>query len=200
MPSAYISGMGKVNVAPADYYKGGGGGITPGAAIITSSIVSAIGDIAVGFMNAGAATKASKYRTQSMRMTADFNSEMADIQSRMTMNAAKYEIKQIRRRSDMLYSKQRSQYTKAGVTLEGSPAEIMMKSLQEGEQDALITGINAEYEAWGIKARTDTANIALRIGDSSATGAYARAASGAGKTILDLGTKYLMYEGMNKIK
>jgi len=196
--TAYIQGMGKVNVAPADYYKSSAAQISSGGskglagATITAGVLSGIADIATGFINAGR-----------IRQTAKFNEAMADIENRMigvqrtiAKSSAKYEIAQIRRRSDQLYSQQRALYAKAGVRLEGSPAEVMTESLKEAEMDAIITDINAEYtdiglevSQWSNKSKTDIANI-------GASSAYANALMGASKTILNMGVKYWREDNM----
>jgi hypothetical protein len=171
---------------------GSGGGSSGSSklagATITAGVLSGIADIATGFINAGR-----------IRQTAKFNAAMADIENRMigvqrtiAKSSAKYEIAQIRRRSDQLYSQQRAAYAKSGVKLEGSPAEVMVDSLKESEMDAIITDINAEYtdigleySAWSNKAKTDIANI-------GASSAYANALMGAGKTILSTMEKQLV--------
>jgi hypothetical protein len=171
---------------------GGGGSSGSGGklagATITAGVLSGIADIATGFINAGR-----------IRQNAKFNEAMADIENRMigvqrtiAKSSAKYEIAQIRRRSDQLYSQQRALYAKAGVRLEGSPAEVMTDSLKESEMDALITDINAEYtdigleySMWKNKAETDIANI-------GASSAYANALMNAGKTILTTMDKQLL--------
>ena len=141
-----------------------------GGALITSSIVSGIADVANSFITAGR-----------LKNTAKFNAGMADISGRMVKTVAKYEIQRIRKRSDAMFSKQRALYAKAGVTFDGSPAAVMQASLREAELDAFATELNAEMTAWSIKTQG-------RIGQAEVAGVYGDAGLHGAKTILNTAT------------
>lgn len=172
---AYIQGMGKVNVAPNDYYKTGGSQSNGAGAVVTAGVLSGLTDIVTGFVNAGR-----------IKQTAKFNAAMGEIQTRMAKTVAKYEIARIRQRSDSLFSKQRALYAKSGVRFEGSPAVVMANSLKEAELDVFATDLNAEMAGWATEAQG-------KIGMMETSGAYGAAMSNAGKTILDTGEKILPY-------
>lgn len=135
-------------------------------ALITSSVISGLGDIANQFINAGR-----------VKATAKFNQGMAAIQGEMVKTVAKYEIARIRKKSDTLYSKQRAIYAKAGVTFDGSPAEVMKDSLKSGELDAFTINMNAEMQAWSYNAQA-------KINVNEASGATGAASVNSAKTIL----------------
>lgn len=144
-------------------------GIGSGA-LITSSVISGIGEVANSFIEAGR-----------RKATAKFNAGMADISGRMVRTVAKYEIQRIREKSDALFSKQRALYAKSGVTFSGSPAAVMQASLKEAELDAFNTELTAEMSAWNIQMQG-------RIGKAEVAGAYGDAGIGAAKTILNTAT------------
>lgn len=144
------------------------GGVSAGMATVTSGILSGIADMAVGFINAGR-----------IKQTADFNASLLDINTRLKRLSAKLEIAKIRERSSSLFSKQRAQYAKAGVKLEGSPAEVMKKDLEDAEYNSIITRLNAETAAWQNQTEGD-------IGRMEASGAYGAAGLNASSRILTI--------------
>jgi len=171
---AYVQGMGKINVAPNDYYKSSGNNVGAGA-VITAGVLSGLTDIITGFVNAGR-----------IKQTAKFNAAMGDIQIRMAKTVAKYEIARIRQRSDSLFSRQRAIYAKSGVTFDGSPAAVMQNSLKEAELDVFATDLNAEMAGWATEAQG-------KIGIMETSGAYGAAMMNAGKTILNTGVTLAPY-------
>ncbi len=172
------------------------GGSAGGGAMVSAGIISGLADIAVGFINAGR-----------IKQTAKFNIGMADIEARMAQTkadftarinrvSAKYAIAQIRKQSDSLYSTQRALYAKSGVTLDGSPAEVMMASLREAELDVFATDLNADLASWsGQFMATQIASEKKAEAGLYAMGAktaYANAGAGASKTILNMMSSYAM--------
>jgi len=74
-----------------------------------------------------------------------FNQQMTEIQSRIYQTSADFEVARMRSRADELFKAQEATYIKSGVTFEGSPAEVMMKSYAESELDILVTQWKAKY-------------------------------------------------------
>ena len=190
---SFGGGSGGSTSAPATGGGGSGGG---GSGIASAGIISGLAEIAVGFINAGR-----------IKQTAKFNIGMADIEARMAQTkadftarinrvSAKYAIAQIRKQSDSLYSTQRALYAKSGVTLDGSPAEVMMASLREAELDVFAMDLNADLASWsGQFMATQIASEKKAEAGLYAMGAktaYANAGAGASKTILNMISSYAM--------
>lgn len=173
----YNQQYGNSMASPVQASSGSGGGGASGAGIggatVTAGLLSGLTDIATTFVNAGRAKNLAK-----------FNAGMAEIEGRMAKVAARFEIAGIRRRSEKLFSRQRALYAKAGVKLEGSPAEVMLDSLKEAELDAAITDINAEYIGWQKRTEGD-------IGKMQVAGVYGDAMMKTGAKLLNMGTNYL---------
>jgi hypothetical protein len=111
-------------------------------ATVTAGVLSGLTEIITGYVNAGR-----------IKQTAKFNAAMGEIQTRMAKTVAKFEIARIRLRSDSMFSTQRALYAKSGVTFDGSPAEVMTRSLKEAEMDAFVTDLNAEMAGWSVEAK-----------------------------------------------
>lgn len=147
--------------------------------LVSMSVISGLTDVANSFISA-----------QRMRNTAKFNMSMADLQGRMTKLSADAQIKQIREKAQGLYSTQRALYAKAGVRMEGSPAEVMADSLKNSEIDAIYTGINAEYQ-------TSLQRTQAKISNMEARSAMLDTIPKVGKTLLNMGTQYFVNQNAN---
>jgi len=74
----------------------------------------------------------------------EYNAAIAERDAKAAKDAAEYEAGQTRRDTERILGRQRALYGKAGVTMEGSPLELMSETAAEGELDALMverTGI-----------------------------------------------------------
>ena len=114
---------------------------------------------------------------------------MTELQGRMTRLSANVEIKNIRRRSSLIYSSQRASYAAAGVRLTGSPTEVMKESLKQAELDIIYTNISADYDV-GI-AKTQ-AGLYREAGEQ----AKYKAIVGVGRSLLQFGTS--LYQITNR--
>jgi len=141
---------------------------------VTAGVISGMTDIITGFINAGR-----------VKQTAKFNSALGEIQTRLAKASAKFEIARIRKKSDSMYSTQRALYAKSGVSLAGSPAHVMAESMKNAEMDAFITDLNADLYGNNVSVQN-------QIGSMEAAGAYGAAGMNAGKSILTMGTNYLL--------
>ena len=158
--------------APSQTEMSGGGG-KGGTGLIASNVISGLNDIATSFINAK--------RTKNVYK---FNAAMAQLQGRMKRLTANVEIKNIRKQAQVLFSTQRALYAKAGVKMEGSPAEVMMGSLKEAELDAIYLDISATYN---VGLAETQAGIYKMEAESAKYDAYINMY----KTLLTMGTSYL---------
>ena len=150
--------------------------------VMASGVISGLSEIATGFINANRVKNAYK-----------FNAAMAKLSGRMMRLAADIEIKNIRKKAQLLFSSQRASYAKAGVSMEGSPAQVMMDSLKESELDAIYADISATYN---VGLTNTQADIYKSQGKSAQSDAY----TGALKSILNIGTDYAKYNALQKLK
>jgi len=170
-------GLGTMAVNPALKSTGTGVGGGAGAGTIASSVISAIGDIAISAINA------KRYKN-----TYEFNAKMAELNARMYKLSANAEIRNIRKKAASLLSSQRAAVAKSGLAMEGSPIEVMMKSQEEAETDVIYAEINRDYGAslYQTQAGIERAKGASTMRDVSTS---------ATKTILSTGGEvYKQYQ------
>jgi len=105
---------------------------------------------------------------------------------------AKYQLeeKRHRERARRLLARQKSLYLKAGVTMEGTPLDVITETATEAERDAILiqaTGIGAYME------KIAEAGMFRQYGKAARTAGYLR----AGTTLLTgAGTALVGYGGM----
>ena len=76
----------------------------------------------------------------------EFNASLMRANAQAIRHAADIDIYRQRKRAKSLHSTQKAKYAKAGVTLEGSPMEVMIDSAAEAELDMAITDYNAKVK------------------------------------------------------
>ncbi|MDD5015300.1 MAG: hypothetical protein PHW73_09435 [Atribacterota bacterium] len=151
-----------------------------GVGMIASGVISGLSDIANSFINASR-----------VKSTYKFNARMAELEGRMIRLSADIQIKNIRKKAQSLFSAQIAGYAKAGVKLEGSPAEVMKNSLKESELDAIYADISATYNVGLSRTQGD---IYKAQGQSAVMDAYTKSFA----TILNTGTKAYTEYSVNK--
>lgn len=119
-----------------------------GGGAVASSVISAIGDIATGFINASKAQNAYKY-----------NAAMSELSKRMYRLSAKKEINRIRGEGVSILSTQRAAIAKSGLALSGSPLEVMRQSQEDAELDLIYAQINLDYGSSLYDTQTGLQNL-----------------------------------------
>ena len=89
--------------------------------------------------------------------------------------AGKFEKYKLRRAQEQMTSKQRALYAKSGVSMEGSPLEVMADSYAQYELDIAVNKYNTESEAKRLEA---AAGASRTTGFLKAGGTLLTAASG----------------------
>ena len=135
-------------------------------------VISGLTQMATGIINANR-----------IKDTANFNTQMLDLDKRLVRLSAGVAIKNIRRNAMSLFSTQRAGFAKAGLSIEGGQAAIMAESLKESELDAIFTQINADLGVSAIETKQRSIQTAARSG---AMDQYIN----IGSSILQTGTKY----------
>ena len=78
---------------------------------------------------------------------ADFNARQSFIDARIARENADAEAKAMRQQGARLTATQTTRYSKAGLRLEGTPLEVMAKSIENVELDAIKRRQAGEFEA-----------------------------------------------------
>jgi hypothetical protein len=77
----------------------------------------------------------------------DFNARQSFIDARIARENADAQAKQIRQQGRQLTGTQRTRYAKSGVRMEGTPLEVMAKTIENVELDAIAKRQAGEFEA-----------------------------------------------------
>ncbi len=101
-------------------------------------------------------------RKESVDVNAAVAAQNAEIQSRLAkqqIRAGKLQAQQVREKGGLFIGQQAARFARGGITSEGTPLEVMMRSAQAIEMDALIAEENARLgaeitvkQAAGLKA------------------------------------------------
>ncbi|MCM8784562.1 MAG: hypothetical protein NC818_07375 [Candidatus Omnitrophica bacterium] len=104
--------------------------------VITSLIVAGAGmEIASQYQQARA------YQEQ-----AEYNARVAELQAQQVERAQKLEEYRLNRAKEALLGKQRALYAKAGVSLEGSPLEVLADTEAQYQLDLSVSRYNADVQ------------------------------------------------------
>lgn len=135
--------------------------------------------IAVAMMAIGTSVTAYGQIQQgkSQAAMAKYNAKLAKRSAKEAKDSAEYEAKQKRRETARFIGKQRALYGKAGVTIEGSPLEIVQETAAQGEMDALM--IERGYAQQGAAYLSQAKLAEMRARNYKRQGYYA-----AGSTLL----------------
>ena len=77
----------------------------------------------------------------------DFNARQSFIDARIARENADAKAKQLRQQGARLTATQTTRYAKAGLRMEGTPLEVLAKSIERVELDAIKTRQAGEFEA-----------------------------------------------------
>ena len=142
----------------------------------TTTTLLAIG---VGTALAGTAVSAVSQIQQGKEQQkwSEYNAAIAERDAKAATAAAGYEASQKRKETERLLGRQRALYGKFGVTMEGSPLELMSETAAEGELDALMIERTGAVRA---QRYGEEATLSRMKGSSARKASY----WGAGTTLL----------------
>jgi len=136
-------------------------------AIATVTAVAATGVSAVSQIQQG----------KEQQKWSEYNAAVAERDAKAATAAAGYEASQKRKETERLLGRQRALYGKSGVTMEGSPLELMSETAAEGELDALMIQRTGAVSA---QRYGEEATLSRMKGSSAKRAGY----WGAGTTLL----------------
>lgn len=98
--------------------------------------------------------QAAEAQTESEQAWHEYNAKLAEREATEAQEAAAYEEKKLRKSGERFKARQRMLYAKAGVSLEGSPLEVMEETATELEMDALMIrrGGQLGYQRYSAEA------------------------------------------------
>jgi hypothetical protein len=127
-------------------------------------VVSAIG--------AGVSAYGQIQQGQNQSAMATYNAKLAERNAKIAKDNAEYEARQKRRETARLIGKQRALYGKSGVTMEGSPLEVVQETAAQGEMDALMIERGYTQQETAYKNQAELAKMrAKRYGQQGYVGA-----------------------------
>jgi len=135
--------------------------------------------IGVGTALAGTAMSAySQYEQgKSQQRWSEYNAAIAERDAESARQSAEYEAGLTRKEKEKTLARQRALYGKAGVTLEGSPLEMMAETAGEYEMDALMIERGGKLESQRYRSE---AQLSRMKGSAAKRAGY----YGAGSTLL----------------
>ena len=117
----------------------------------------------------------------------EYNAAIAERDAEAARQSAEYEAGLKRKEKEKTLARQRALYSKAGVTLEGSPLEMMAGTASEYEMDALMIERGGKLESQRYRSE---AKLSRMKGSAARRAGY----YGAGSTLLTgmgkIGTAY----------
>lgn len=119
---------------------------------------------------------------RSQSTAAEYNAKLARRNAKSAKKNAEYEAGQKRKETKRLLGKQRVLYGKAGVTMEGSPLDVLQETAAQGEMDALMI-------ERGYAQRTASYLSQVKLAQMRARGYRQQGYYGAGSTLLTGGGK-----------
>jgi hypothetical protein len=151
-----------------------------------------------GELQKGAATQA---QAEASARLYEYNAAVARQNAEVARQAAAQEEGEYRKRTRALMGSQIAQFGRAGVTMEGTPLEVLGETAAEAELNAQRLRYRGELEAWKYLS---SANISsAQAAQEMAYGEYAGRAGmlGAGTTLLTGMTKAMTSaaEGYEKL-
>ena len=145
----------------------------------------AIGTTALAIMGLGMGLSAyGQYQEGRQRAQAEeYNADVARQQAEIVKARSKIEVLQQRKRAVSFRSTQEALYSKAGVTLSGSPLKVMEESWANAELDILMTEFDAFTQASRLQSEATQREAAAK---ARKTAGYTR----AGTTLLSATAKF----------
>lgn len=145
-----------------------------------SLALSAIG-VGVQAYSANKEAKAANAAAEYNASIQERNATIAGIRANDAIARGDIEEKKYRLQVSKLVGEQRSEYGASGVVVDtGSPLDVNLDTVEQGELDALTIRHNASIEAWGLRNQAEEA-----IGNASLYRATRRSpAVAAGTTLL----------------
>jgi hypothetical protein len=146
---------------------------------------------AITAIGAGASAYGQVQQGHDQARMAAYNAKLAERNAKIAKENATYEARQKRKETARLIGKQRALYSKSGVTMEGSPLDVLQETAAQGEMDALM--IERGYAQQGA-AHTSQAQLArMRAAGYKRQGYW-----GTGRTLLTSGSRIISGYGGKK--
>ncbi len=143
---------------------------------IAGSVIGAVGTI----ISAVGQSQAADYNAKVARQNATYAEQSAQQQRQI---AAENERRQ-RLRTTKLLGAQKAGYAKAGVTMEGSPLEVMAETASQGELDALNIRYGGEVGAYNARVQGSRYRSQAGFYDFESSRSLWTGIMGAGTTLL----------------
>ena len=115
---------------------------------------------------------------------ARYNQQVAEMNAQAVENASAYQTQLQREKNQRLLASQKVGYGKAGVTMEGTPLEVMADTAADQEKDIIAQRYNYDIQAWRYRSQAGQYGFEADRSMSMASGATTAGYLGAGTTLL----------------
>ena len=145
-------------------------------AVVTSTAL-AIAAVSIAAVGTGVAVYGQMEAAKTAKEMGEYNAKLAESQAAQVDMDARESIRRRREQNRKFMGSQRTAYAKSGVTIEGSPLEVMAETSGILELEALDASRQASQQSLALKGQ---AAYDRRVGSNQARAAYI----GAGSSLL----------------
>lgn len=111
------------------------------------SAIATVGGLGMSVMGGVAQAQQQREAYKAQSQAARYNQSVAEANAQAVEAAAALEEQRSRKKAQQLLGSQTAAYGKAGVTLEGTPLEVMAQTAADVEEDILINRYNYQVQA-----------------------------------------------------
>lgn len=115
---------------------------------------------------------------------ARYNQTVAEMNAQAVLNAGAYREKIQREKNKRLLASQQTGFAKGGVTMEGTPLEVMADTAADQERDIIAERYNTNIQAWRFRSQAQQFGFESSRDLSMASGPETAGWIGAGSTLL----------------
>ena len=137
--------------------------------------------IALAVAGTGTAAAGQYQQGQAQKQAAEFNAAIAKNQAIAARQKAAFDASRQRSATADLLARQRAAIAAAGVSLEGTPLELLEATAEAGELDAQVIIYGGELQSAGFRSQSELSRFTAASSDGM-LGAGATLLTGAGKT------------------
>ena len=155
----------------------------PGTIALVSLGVGLLGS-GVGAISSIRQGSAQAAALKSQAAGARYNQQVAEMNAQSVERARDYQTQLQREKNQRLLGAQKVGYGKGGVTMEGTPLEVMADTASDQEKDIIAQRYNYDIQSWRYRSQAGQYGFEADRSTSMATGATTAGYFGAGTTLL----------------
>ena len=154
------------------------------AALPIISAVTAIAGAGLGAISAIRQGSAQSAALRSQANAARYNQQVAEMNANAVKASGAYAEQIQREKNQRLIGSQKTGFAKSGVTLEGTPLDVMASTASDQEKDIIAQRYNTDIQAWRYRAQGAQYGYEASRDVSMSSGPITAGYIGAGSTLL----------------